>query len=321
MSFTIATKDTRIFRTKITNVRAEFDHFEGDNLFFEFNFDNFRTYTSGGGEVDARCPKWSLEMTFNYETEFADLLAAKIMKIGFFKPGEGDSGFVGDATCDLLTLATGCQDCRFSIYQTSDRIIGKVFMNIEMEEVAETCVIVKELKISFQQGRPMPQDMSAAMVYVETKALEPGVRCAGTPTHHDAYNAMWRSEMAPNYFGSTVTSILQESGLRIRIVEAGYCTEVDYGYGLLSIGSLPEEQLRTNPRGVMFDHVPLYEPSGKDVVGAISGVLAITHMPKFAQMYAGQNIDGVVHEGQSIPGAKNLPPRMVGYKGKLVTGA
>jgi hypothetical protein len=314
MSFTVATKDTRIFRTKITNVSAEFDHFMGEGIYFELNFDNFRTYTSSAGENDDRLPKFNDEFNFNYETEFADLLAAKLLKLTFYKKGTKEESFVGEASCDLMTLATGCPDCRFSIYESSDATCGKVFMNIVMEEVAETRCDFNELKITFQQGRSMPTDMAAARIYIETKAEEPGVRRSHAPEHHDAYNAMWKGSLEPNYFGSTVMSILQEAGLRVTLVETGFFSEDKFGYGTIAIGDLPEEQIQNNPRGVIFQNVPFYEPTGSTVIGVMSGILAITHMPKFCQMYAGSNIDGVVHDGQTVPGSKHLPPRCKNLK-------
>jgi hypothetical protein len=319
MSYTVATKDTRIFRVQITNVSAEFEHFMGEGIYFELNFDNFRTYTSSAGEVDTIRPKYNDEFKFNYETVFADLLAAKLMKITFYKSGSKEQSYLGEASCDLMTLATGCSDCRFSIYETSDSTCGKVYMNVVMEEVAETRVEFKELKVSFQQGRNMPKDMSQARLSIETKAAEPGVRNSKAPEHHDAYNAMWKGSLEPSYFGSTVMSILQEAGLRVRLVEAGFCgSETEYGWGSISIGALPEDQIQNNPRGVMFQNVPFYAPQGSAdgdrPIGVMSGILAITHMPKFCQMYAGQNIDGVVHDGATVPGAKYFPPRCKNLK-------
>lgn len=314
MSYTVATKDTRIFRTKITNVSAEFDHFMGDGVYFDLNFDNFRTYTSSAGENDARLPKFNDEFSFNYETEFADLLAAKLMKLTFYKAGTKLECFLGEASCDLMTLATGCSDCRFDIYESSDSTCGKVFMNIVMEEVAETRCDFKELKVTFQQGRNMPSDMSDARIYVETKATEPGIRRSHAPEHHDAYNAMWKDSLEPNYFGSTVMSILEEAGLRVTLVQTGFFSEEKFGYGTINIGDLPEDQIQNNPRGVIFQNIPFYEPSGSNVIGVMGGILAIMHMPKFCQMYAGQNINGVVHDGETVRGAKHFPPRCKNLK-------
>lgn len=314
MSYTVASKDTRIFRTEISSVNVEFDHFMGEGIYFDLNFDNFRTYTSSTGEVDDRCPKFNDQFKFNYETEFADLLAAKLMKITFYKAGDKEQSFVGEATCDLMTLATGCSDCRFSIYETSDSTCGKVFMSVVMEEVAETRVEFKELKITFQQGRTMPSDMGSARVLVETKAAEPGVRRSQAPEHFDAYSCMWKGSLEPNYFGSTVMSILQEAGLRVDLIESGFFSDTNFGYGTIAIGNLPEDQIQNNPRGVLFQNVPFFEPSGSTAVGVMSGILAITHMPKFCQMYAGQNIDGVVHDGQTVPGSKHVPPRCKNLK-------
>lgn len=315
MSYTVATKDTRIFRTVITNVRVEFDHFMGEGIYFDLNFDNFRTYTSSTAENPTQ-PSYSDEFKFNYETQFADLLAAKLLKITFYKSGGATKveNFVGEASCDLMTLATGCTDCRFAIYETSDFVCGKIYMNVQMEEVAETCVEFRELKITFQQGKPKPDDMSTARLVVETKAAEPGIRRSKAPEFHDTFNCMWKGTLEPNYFGSTVMSILQEAGLKVRLIESGFLSDKGYGYGTINIGDLPEEQIQNNPRGVLFQNVPFYDESGSTPVGVMTGILAITHMPKFVQMYAGQNIDGVIHDGQTIPGAKHLPPRCKNLK-------
>lgn len=316
MSFTVAGSNTRIFRTRITNVNAELRHFQGEGIFFELNFDNFRTYTSSKGEGLATKPSWTdSEFKFNYSTEYAELLGAKIMKLSF-KNSAGD--FIGEAACELLTLATGPQDCRFTIKSGGTDVIGHVFANIEMEEVNETQVIIKQLTVTFYQGSPTPTDMGAAAVKVATKAPEPGVRVSPYPTRFDAYRCSWDHPLETNYFGSTVTSLMQEAGLKISLIECGwFWTETLFAQGTIPIGALPTDQLQNNPRNISFGmddktKVPLMDPTGAKEVGRVEGVMSILRMPKFAQMYGGQNIDGIVFNGQNLPGAKVFPPRVSG---------
>jgi len=288
-------------------MRAKFDRSFGDTS-LRLSFDSFRTYLTGSGDGDNMSPSWSDQYNFNYETVHADLLACKMVKFMVYN----GNGYIGEARCDLLTIAAGCADCALSIYETDTAAIGKLFVNISMEEVAETALQLKELVITFleQYRSKGPGDLADARLYLETRADIPGVRKTRGPFQLDRMWARW-SELDPCYFGSTAVSILGNSGVRIRMVESTCCGEIEIGYGVLNTSEFPTDHLLT---GVRFDNVRFYEQDGGTAIGLMAGTVVCRHMPKFSQMFQGQNVDGVVHEGLALPNARIFPPRMVNCK-------
>lgn len=324
MSLTVVGPNTRIFRTVITNVSAKFHHFMGEGIYFTLNFDSgFRTFTSGKAQgVKPQVePEWSgEEFKFNYETNFSNFLAAKIFTFNF-KNSNGE--FLGDAKGELLTLATGPQDCQFTISDGS-RPVGTMVFKVEMEEVAETVVDLIDLYVEFNQGAQLPADMPAVRALVSTKGHPDHVRVSPAPGKCRQNSALWSRDQAPdsalekNYFGTTFTKLIEEAGLNVTIVEAGWFSETEYGKGFISIGKLDTTAMTTNPRDVPFRGVDLMDPQGNKVIGRIDGRLGIAKMPVFVQMHSGRNVDGVVEDGQVVQGATKMPPRIKGEVKKFV---
>ena len=129
VEFTVIEEErTRLFRCQLTKVSADFDRDTGiTDVYFRGNFDNFRTFTSAAAG-DAQLPDWSdFDLTWVYETRHAHVLGVKLFVITVMgissETGQRDA-FLGEATIDLLTLATGPTDVTLKLMD-GDVAVGR----------------------------------------------------------------------------------------------------------------------------------------------------------------------------------------------------
>jgi hypothetical protein len=325
---TVISPETRLFRVKIHHVYAVDlkTTAQQRHLWFEGNFDNFRTFTSPVQDdgTNTSNPRWSkFDVLFVYETAMHHLLLAKLMNFTLYCAEDGSDGrdskhFLGEASCDLLHLALGPPSVMLTV-KCGDIYIGDLVLTVEMEEVAETRAIMRSFEIALDDG--VSVDLQDTRLVVETKTKEVYDRDLGKPEMRGGRRAAW-NECGTHYFGTTAVEIMQEAGFRFRLVKGGVVERV-VARGMVLFGAhmTPEMHLAQqdlalgNKKGaveqeIYFDRIPMTNDDGSSQVGYISGLVYLQNMPYFIQMYAGMNIDGMIYDGRRMADYFPLPPNI-----------
>jgi hypothetical protein len=309
MSFSFVAPGTKIFRTRLAEVKAQLRGVDSEaTVAFAFDFDNFRTYDSGDNKDGTGAnPEWSSVLNFNYETRFPQLLAAKRMRLTFRNTKTDE--FIGEIGCDLLTLAAGVSDCTLTVLN-GDIPVGKCTFVLEMEEVAETTVNLGDVTFQFANGARGIPSLDLMQIRITTKSDPPFSRIGGPPREIDASRMkIIFSDLPAMQYGTTVATMVQECGVDLSVVTPGFCSDTVIGTARVIFGQF--ELTVIEKSFVPFDGVPVHSESG-DVVGSASGTINLKNMPKFVQMYSGRMIDGVIHGGQMFQGEYPMPPLIAG---------
>lgn len=315
-SITVIADDTRMFRVRLSHVRAEKLRVEFDptRIFFEFDFDQFRTYTSKYQTNDnSQYPIWDEEeLLFTYETEYHNLLAAKLCRIRLYcidPENKQPPSFVGEGNCDLQTIACGPPSVTLDL-ENGNTVAGIVKMNLEVEEVAETICELDFFSVRFFPGAVQTKEEDLRLRII-TKSQVQHVIETEQPYNHAGVPS-WNT-CGRHYFGTTVMTFMQEAGLRFEVLEKGTLSNEIIARGMVLFSShlqTSEQRGGTHiDRGtVEFRDLALFNDEGAEAeIGKISGRVTVLNMPRYAQMYAGENINGVVHRGKNIVEGEGRP--------------
>ena len=115
-----------------------------------------------------------------------------------------------------------------------------------------------------------------------------------------------------HYFGTSLSQIMETDAIRFTVFEDGVFSKTLIGSAIIRIGSLLKVDADTKhfSNTLSFSQVPLVHDSDSKTNGEISGTMTLKGVPRFVQMYAGRNLDGVVYGGSPYPGAPMLPARV-----------
>lgn len=331
-SFTVVTGATRIFRTKITKLSGDIKLTANQSdVFFDTNFDSYRTFTSpaaASGTGDR--PAWpEYEMFFNYETELSHLLLAKRASFAFYCKDSGDDidssrHFLGEASVDLLSLAAGPSKVSLTLFD-GDVVKGSIDMDVQMEELAETSVTFNQVTVKLHRKVPINDLLLVASTSGDQvtwdKELPETMRGALNPIPTGGTNAAFQTfaqwnqgELEPvtHYYGTSLTELFEVDGVTFVVSEKGVLTSTVLGKATVRLGIYlaPNADEKSFSPRLEFAGVPLMDDDSGQEVGEISGVLILKNIPKFVQMYAGQNIDGVIFGGQRYAGAQMMPAQI-----------
>lgn len=318
---TVISPETRLFRVKISHVYA-MDlnvHAGRKNFWFEGNFDNFRTFISPACDAtsDVIAPRWSdWEVMFVYETQLHHLLLAKLLSFTVYCEAPGESrSFVGEASCDLLHVALGPPSLLLTI-KNGDVNVGDLILHCEMEEVAESKVVMRSFEITTHDNADF--DIAECSLAVESKCRSPQVISAGKPgafTH--GLRGTWEN-VGTHYLGTTAMELFSDAGLRFEL-SRGFGSNV--ARGLITFGNhmTPEMRLQASQASgrpgkieqeIYFENAALMNEDGSAQIGTISGLVYLTDMPYYVQMYSGTNIDGEIFDGKRYHDDLPLPPNV-----------
>jgi len=332
-SVTIISPETRMFRVRITGVYA-LDlktTAQMSGLWFEGNFDNFRTFKSATQDSDSATasPRWSeFEVLFTYETAKAHMLLAKILAISIYCTLDGSDGrdgrhFVGEAHTDLLHIALGPQAILLTV-MNGDVNVGDLILNVEMEEVAETLALMRQFDIKLDIRAPFR--IGDVQLHVETKCKQPQTMRVGMPRAVRGTDFGTWEQAGTHFLGITAMELMQEAGFRFTLTKGMMNNVVARGMVQFGAHMSAEQRLHVANQSageigqveqeVYFERVPLMNADGTAEVGTISGIVVLTNMPYFVQMYSGSNIDGEIFDGKRYADYLPLPPNVSSVEGQ-----
>ena len=327
-SVTIVGPESRLFRIRISNVYCMDlrTNAQMSGLWFEGNFDNFRTFKSGpqDKESNAANPTWrDYEILFTYETSKAHMLLAKLLSFTFYCTEDGAGGkdgrhFVGEAHTDLLHIALGPQSILLTV-MNGDVSVGDVIINCEMEEVAEAQAIMRSFEVQLKLTAPFR--IGDVQLNVESKCKQPQPLRVGLPRSTRGSDFGEWADCGVHFMGITAMELMQEAGFRFTLTQGIMGGIV--ARGMVQFGAHMSSEMRlqltnqTNEHRVgkvqqeiFFERIPLTDANGQNEVGTISGLVYITDMPYFVQMYSGSNIDGEIFDGKRYADYLPLPPNV-----------
>ena len=131
MGFIVCPVTRVVFRVEIKHVSIRvFDHYNYKEVYFEGNFDNYKTIS--GPTVDlsntGTASYSDFKSLFVYETSAMDAVKdpeVLITKVVSFDVFADEEVFLGTATVDVLTLATGPKQVTLGIF-TGDTLSGQL---------------------------------------------------------------------------------------------------------------------------------------------------------------------------------------------------
>lgn len=190
----------------------------------------FRTFKTPKSNTSIQYPEWpEYDLMFIYQTEYAEMLIAKRFKMALHcsmkEEGKGenqmDSEFLGEAEIDLMTLATGPQDVRLQL-KNGEIVIGRVFMNVEMEEISETQVEIKHLKLTENGNKTFnkpPIFFVGKKGGVEMLKVKSSVAKKNNPSDMISFEA---NHDVTHYMSTSLPDMSENAGLTIEVHERGW---------------------------------------------------------------------------------------------------
>ncbi|CUG92128.1 Hypothetical protein, putative [Bodo saltans] len=179
---------------------------------YNINFDNYRHTKSG---VQHRAPIWPDEkLVFIYETMYPHLLVSKLCRFSVFS--SNGKNFVGDASIDVLTLATGPSRIALSL-RNGDSVVGRIYITMKVNEVCQTVAKTTELTVSGFRGALASASKANLSVVVKKRASDESVKSTSTTfTKDDATFAV-----PDHLFSMDSESMLNLAGLLIELYHGG----------------------------------------------------------------------------------------------------
>lgn len=237
MSFIVCPAATTVFRVELSDIRVLLNNHtqrpDREKAWFTGNFDNYRTIVSpkkivySNGEVLFE----DYKSLFIYETQVEppELLVAKLFSINVF--GNTDMDFIGGASIDLLTLASGPRRVVLRLFD-GDSIVGRIAFEITMSDQTDTLVWLRELQVE-SVGTVHPL-LTKLLIHWEpnldasqsTKFIDMSI----DPSNHS--RGITFPEQ-PHSIPMTLNSLFGGEGLTFRVHRSNFCGKDDLGIATL----------------------------------------------------------------------------------------
>lgn len=332
LSFIVAPAIKYFFNVELQDVTFELTRPNPNDKNFKFTlqFDNYRTIRSGVNADKAIWPTRSA--LFVYETLYPHLLLSKLCKISL----HAQHSFIGEASVDLLTLATGPSRVSLSLFNGDVRV-GRVSMRLVMNEVCQTTCRTLECKLVQLHDSLLTLDAAAFQLVVTKRATEQSVEC-GAPTSWSKDDMFF--QVPDHLFALDSSSMLLQTGYRFDLNHKGQqlaqavisfeeCLSAQKSLIVSQSGNAAPHSLHEDSAELRLlpplEHVgkhvterefdfsaPLYRRdaegnvSSTEVVGKIIGKIHLNRTLTFAQMPDGWTVDGVV-VGEPLKGFVRPP--------------
>ena len=309
--FTVIPKDTRIFRTVFSDVSLYLPgtNDEQSHVFVKGSFDNFRTWftpTCKDLARDTTFPDW--EQAFMYETEHADLMLFKFFRLSIYchdwKDKKSDK-FLGEANCDLNTLACGPEDVTLTVDDGGVEI-GFIHFNLVFREEAQVAVIPKVFHATVPYDLGQARPYNPERLHLKITKRGDGAQSLNTdnPNQKNADGGVWTTDLPAHYFGVSVTRFLEECGFDVALYESKALSSKELGHSSILFSAFMQGGDLLSE--INFT-VELRDAKSGDKNGELSGAIAFQGLPKYVQMYAGKNINGKVFDGKTVSGNHPMP--------------
>jgi hypothetical protein len=215
-NFIVCPASRYFFSVEVRYVECTIDRIDPNHdrdFKYKINFDNYRHAKSG---VQHRAPIWPDEkLVFIYETMFPHLLISKLCR--FSVTSSLGNNFIGDASIDLLTLATGPSRIALSL-RNGDSIVGRIFVTMKVNEVCQTVAKTSELTASNFRGALATASKSNLSVVVKKRASDEAVTSTSTTfSQDDATFAV-----PDHLFSMDSESMLNLAGFLIELYHGGH---------------------------------------------------------------------------------------------------
>ena len=313
MSFIVIPNDVTVFRVKISNlscdvinVNPNFSNFTIDGI-----FDLFRTFKTPATNNSPSQPTWEdFEVMFLYETAMPELLVAKNCMIALSckdaSMSEGTStNFIGQAVIDLLTLAAGPSDITLQLL-SGDVVTGRLYAKIEMQEISEMQVEMKDWRIYEATGKSL--ELESLIVTVYKRQNEDEVLTATTKLETDEDGKKYLAlTIPPHLFAITFPDMSETGGFRVELAKKALFSKDLIAVSNILFASHTMNKRDGDDRYGDFTFSSNFE-SGVDTIGVLKGQCVLSHIPIYSQMYSGRTVDGVVCFGKPYNSATKLPP-------------
>eukprot|EP01114_Cavostelium_apophysatum_P013351 TRINITY_DN3215_c0_g1_i2.p1 TRINITY_DN3215_c0_g1~~TRINITY_DN3215_c0_g1_i2.p1 ORF type:complete len:659 (+),score=119.89 TRINITY_DN3215_c0_g1_i2:105-2081(+) len=293
-----------------TNFRVKIFNFRGRNLpakdsnglsdpFLTCNFDNFKQFKTEIIKKELN-PNWKFEVSFIYETRYADKLDRKTFKIECFDYDRiGSNDFIGSCNVDLKTLALGPVSHEIAL-RDGGKFSGTVLFDLEMEQISEVVATFKEVLV--QNLVPEGPDCDPYLQFSYSGSKDQ--RKFKSPVLKNNKAPSW-SELEQLYFESTLRELIGES----------LTLEIKNNKKMKSDPTIGDCQLPLSKYMCRVDNQPVKFSEnllrGGQVVGLIEGVVSFREVPKFAQMVGGKHTDGGITGGRALLPDLPLPAGIV----------
>eukprot|EP01120_Amphizonella_sp_Union-15-10_P001004 TRINITY_DN1106_c0_g1_i2.p1 TRINITY_DN1106_c0_g1~~TRINITY_DN1106_c0_g1_i2.p1 ORF type:complete len:402 (+),score=72.76 TRINITY_DN1106_c0_g1_i2:62-1267(+) len=245
-------------------------------------------------------PRWRFKSEFYYsEILFPDLLPQKYMAIECWHNRMFNDKFIGRASIDLFTLATGPSHYTLNLKKEDNSDAGRVFFKIQMDEVRNMIIRLESLVL-------VPNDESSAdTLYLEYRY---SAKRSIDPTYKSSVMSVEKLttiEASPMIVNASLKSF-QEESIEIKVKKKSVSklkTTIQNSQCRVQFSTYfsPEENVG----------MPFKEPlmlSGK-IVADLIGVVKYANLPKFAQMKGGTFDENGIQGGLVVVGA--TPPTPV----------
>lgn len=313
MSFIVIPNDVTVFRVKVSNLSCDVTDVNPNFTKFKIvgNFDQFRTFTTPAVSNSPAQPHWDdFNVMFLYETAMPELLIAKNFMLALScndaSQAEGDSDyFVGEATIDLLTLATGPVDVTLKV-MNGECPAGRIYASIEMQEITEMRAELNNWKLwDIPSG---PFDLADIMVTIFKRGNDTEYFVAETRLASDAAGRRYLTiQTPPHLYALTFPEMSETGGFLVELAKKKMIGKDILGTTTILFSNQALNKKDGDERYADFTFKKEIN-SGNDMVGELEGECVLSHLPVYSQMYAGRTVDGVVCFGQSYPSATKMPP-------------
>ena len=295
---TVLGPNVAIFNCRMHSFSAEVPAANGDGTsdpFLSVDFDGYKSFQTS----TAKCtilPQWDTDVCFNYETAYSDQLQHKsLIVFAYDENAVHENVFMGQARVDLHTLATGPSDVTLTLLN-GDVKVGKVFFQIEMNEMTESVLMVSKAVVT-----PAHELAHRPSWWYLTYAMR------SYPTGIQRTELFVAASVQPVPF---THSLYLGGSLYTIVTDAMYVTlwgddGKEYASACVPI-DIPENATTLQEgRCVLQRTVGLRPSQGQmtlgglmsAVVATLSIELKLSGMPKMAQMSGGRTIDGIVQAG------------------------
>lgn len=318
--FTVIPKDTRIFMTAFKNVALYLPGTtdKQSHVYVRGSFDNFRTFktpTCKDLARDTAFEDWTL--SFMYETEHADRMLHKFLTLDVYCHDWDEKKsdlFLGEAICDLNTLACGPEDVTLTVY-SGDTEMGYIHFNLEFREEAEMSATIKTMGVSIQHDGTESYPYQTDRLYVEVMKKGGGSSekiNTELPEESNVINtttfnygtARWDNNLPEHYFGVGMTKFLEEVGFEVTVFESKTFSTIEVCHGTILFSAFM-------PGGDLLKEIKimisLLDPVTNEKNGELTATVEFKNLPKYVQMHSGKNINGKVFHGKKVKGHHPMP--------------
>lgn len=313
MSFIVIPNDVSVFRVKVSGLTCDVIDVNPNFTKFKIvgNFDQFRSFTTPDVSNSPAQPTWEdFQVMFLYETAMPELLIAKNFMLALScndaSRSEGDSDhFIGEATIDLLTLATGPTDVTLKI-ENGECPAGRIYAQIEMQEITEMKVDMNNWKLwDIPSG---PFDLADIIVTIFKRGNDTEFFVAKTLLASDAQGRRYLTiEAFPHLFALAFPEMSETGGFLVELAKKKMFGKEILGTTTILFSNQALNKKEGDERYADFSFKKEIM-SGTDIVGELEGDCVLSHIPVYSQMYAGRTVDGVVCFGQAYPSVTKMPP-------------